>query len=151
MLVKFKLGKNDGDDTDPNPDNFYAVDALAQLVAYMYGRDLCCPTSRPDYHTGCLVAWCKVYNLASHFRMPSAMERSLKRLQECLQSRRYHNTLAIADEVSTIFGLTKEGSKVRDILVKGMKEIITSNFGDVDIDTVVDWRKAWAVVPESED
>lgn len=83
--------------------------------------------------------------------MPSAMERSLKRLQECLQSRRYHNTLAIAEEVSTIFGLTKEGSKVRDILVKGMKEIITSNFGDVDIDTVVDWRKAWAVVPESED
>ncbi|KAF7872484.1 hypothetical protein EAF04_003405 [Stromatinia cepivora] len=122
--INFKLEDYDDDDEeDTNPEKFYTVDAMAHLVGYMYGNNLGCPTSNPDLHTGCLVAWCKVHNLASYFGMPSACESPLDQLRKCLYDRKYHPVIPTAEEVIAIYNLTEKDSEVREELVSAMMKM----------------------------
>ncbi|KAF7900658.1 uncharacterized protein EAF01_007960 [Botrytis porri] len=86
--ISFKVDDIDGEDTDPDPEHFYTVDAIAHLVGYMYGNELGCPTTDVERHSGCLVAWCKVHKFAKFFEMEEAGRRVLERIKMCLRVRR---------------------------------------------------------------
>ncbi|KAJ8071504.1 hypothetical protein OCU04_001824 [Sclerotinia nivalis] len=154
--INFKLEDYDDGGDDTNPENFYTVDAMAHLIGYMYGNNLGCPTSDPDQHTGCLVAWCKVYNLASYFGMPSACESSLDQLRKCLYDRKYHPVIPTAKEVIAIYDLTEKDSEVREVLVSAMMKmwrlfrVMIDNPGGFSKDTLEDWRRSLVAVPEFE-
>ncbi|TGO66185.1 hypothetical protein BOTNAR_0066g00250 [Botryotinia narcissicola] len=121
--ITFKVQDKDGEDTDVDPEHFYTVDAIAHLVGYMYGNELGCPTSDIERHSGCLVAWCKVYKYAAYFEMEAACERALARMEKCLGERKFCRGIPTREEVLEIYGMTREGSGVREVLAGRMAEM----------------------------
>ncbi|CAD6443704.1 82526372-94e5-463a-8168-91ecb0bc5f6b [Sclerotinia trifoliorum] len=154
--INFQLEDYDDDEDDTNLESFYTVDAMAHLIGYMYGNDLGCPTSDLDRHTGCLVAWCKVYKLASYFGMPSECESSLDRFRKCLNDRKYHPVIPTAEEVIAIYHSTGKDSEIREVLVSAMMKmwrsfrVMIDNSGGLSKDTLEDWRRSLVAVPEFE-
>ncbi|ESZ90080.1 hypothetical protein SBOR_9544 [Sclerotinia borealis F-4128] len=133
--LNFNIEKDDGDDNDPHPENFYTVDAMAQLIAYLY---------------------CKVYNFASYLGMPRECERSLDRFRTCLYDRKYNHTIPTAEEVVSIYDSTKRDSKVCEILVGAMTEmwhlvkVNNHHSGDLGADANESWHRSLKAVPEFE-
>ncbi|TGO22950.1 hypothetical protein BPAE_0149g00130 [Botrytis paeoniae] len=121
--ISFKVDDKDGEDTNPDPEHFYTVDAIAHLVGYMYGNELGCPTSDIERHTGCLVAWCKVYKYAAYFEMEAACQSTLGRMEKCLGERKCCSGIPTREEVVKIYGMTREGSEVREALVDVMAKM----------------------------
>ncbi|THV50086.1 hypothetical protein BGAL_0165g00050 [Botrytis galanthina] len=121
--ITFKVQDKDGDDTDVDSEHFYTVDAIAHLVGYMYGNELGCPTSDIERHTGCLVAWCKVYKYAAYFEMETACERALARMEKCLGERKFCRGIPTGEEVLVIYGMTREDSGVREALIDVMAKM----------------------------
>ncbi|KAK6606419.1 hypothetical protein H4I96_04881 [Botrytis cinerea] len=121
--ITFTVEDKDGDDNDPNPEHFYTVDVVAHLVGCMYGNELGCPTSDVNRHSGCLVAWCKVYKFARYLEMEEACESVLARIAKCLGERKFHRGIPTEEEVVEIFGMTGEGSDVREVLVDAMAKM----------------------------
>ncbi|TGO62532.1 hypothetical protein BCON_0019g00680 [Botryotinia convoluta] len=121
--ISFKVDDKDGEDTDPDPEHFHTVDAIAHLVGYMYGNELGCPTSDVERHTGCLVAWCKVYKYAAYFEMEAACESALARVEKCLGERKYCPEIPTSEELVEIYGMTREGSEVREALIDVMAKM----------------------------
>ncbi|TGO32583.1 hypothetical protein BHYA_0304g00010 [Botrytis hyacinthi] len=121
--ITFKVEEKDGDDIDPDPEQFYTVDAIAHLVGYMYGNELGCPASDVERHSGCLVAWCKVYKHAAYFEMEAACESALARMEKCLGERKFCPGIPTRKEVLEIDGMTREGSEVREALFDVMAKM----------------------------
>ncbi|KAF7936498.1 uncharacterized protein EAE97_007864 [Botrytis byssoidea] len=121
--ITFKVQDKDGEDTDIDPEHFYTVDAIAHLVGYMYGNELGCPTSDIERHSGCLLAWCKVYKYAAYFEMEAACERASARMEKCLGERTFCRGIPTREEVLEIYGMTREGSGVREALVDRMAKM----------------------------
>ncbi|TEY58837.1 hypothetical protein BOTCAL_0198g00030 [Botryotinia calthae] len=121
--ITFTVEDKDGDDNDPDPEHFYTVDVVAHLVGCMYGNELRCPTSDIDRHSGCLVAWCKAYKLARYLEMEEACEGVLARIAKCLGERKFHREIPTRKEVVEIYGMTGEGSDVREALVDAMAKM----------------------------
>ncbi|KAF7956925.1 hypothetical protein EAE96_004249 [Botrytis aclada] len=116
--ISFTVQDKDGEDTDTDPEHFYTVDAIAHLVGYMYGNELGCPTSDLERHSGCLVAWCKVYKYAVYLEMEAACKSVLARIGECLGGRKFFLGIPTREEVVEIYGMTGEGSEVREAMAK---------------------------------
>lgn len=122
----------------------------------MYCNDLGCPTSDPNRHTGCLVAWCKVYKLASYFGMQSECESSLDRFQKCLHDRKHHPVVPTAEEVIAVYDLTEKNSEIREVMISAMMKmwrsfrVMIDNSGGFSKDTLEDWRRSLVAVPEFE-
>ncbi|KAF7901316.1 hypothetical protein EAF00_003537 [Botryotinia globosa] len=152
--ITFKVQDKDGEDTDIDPEHFYTVDAIAHLVGYMYGNELGCPTSDVERHSGCLLAWCKVYKYAAYFEMEAACERALARMEKCLGERKFCRGIPTGEEVLVIYGMTREDSGVREALVDGMAkmgrlwDVVGKNHtGDTKID-VANWERSSSVLWE---
>ncbi|KAF7916532.1 hypothetical protein BELL_0130g00030 [Botrytis elliptica] len=152
--ITFKIQDKDSEDTDIDPEHFYAIDAIAHLVGYMYGNELGCPTSDIERHTGCLVAWCKVYKYAVYFEMEAACESTLARIEKCLGERKYCPGIPTREEVGEIYGMTREGSGVREALVDAMAKmgrlwdvVGEDHIGDTK-SYVENWRRSSSVLRE---
>ncbi|TGO09945.1 hypothetical protein BTUL_0149g00240 [Botrytis tulipae] len=152
--ITFKVQDKDGEDTDIDPEHFYTVDAIAHLVGYMYGNGLGCPTSHIERHSGCLVAWCKVYKYAAYFEMEAACERALARMEKCLGERKFCQGIPTGEEVLVIYGMTREDSGVREALVDVMAKmgrlwdvLGEHHVGDIK-GFVEDWLRSLSVLRE---